>query len=83
MSEASSKHLLFRLLGVLTFIVLTLICGEIFVRLFFSYYTPDTVKKHSLPYVPAVYARHDVCACERPDRNASCKRIECQNLFHQ
>ncbi|MDI3464390.1 MAG: hypothetical protein OJF50_003211 [Nitrospira sp.] len=56
MSEASSKNALFRLLGVLTFIVITLICGEIFVRLFFSYYTPDTVKKHSLPYVPAAYA---------------------------
>jgi len=56
MSEASSKNALFRLLGVLTFIVITLICGEIFVRLFFSYYTPDTVKKHSLPYAPAAYA---------------------------
>ena len=56
MSEASSKSALFCLLGVLTFIAITLICGEIFVRLFFSYYTPDTVKKHSLPYVPAAYA---------------------------
>ena len=56
MSEASSKKILFRLIGVLTFIVITLICGEIFVRGFFSYYTPDTVKKHSLPYVTAVYA---------------------------
>lgn len=56
MSEASSKSALFRLLGVLTFIVITLICGEIFVRLFFPYYTPDTVKKHSLPYAPAAYA---------------------------
>ncbi len=57
MSEASSKNALFRLLGVLTFILLTLICGEIFVRLFFFYHTPDTVKQHALPYVPAVYAR--------------------------
>jgi lysophospholipase L1-like esterase len=56
MSEASSKSALFCLLGVLTFIAITLICGEIFVRLFFYYYTPDTVKKHSLPYVPAAYA---------------------------
>lgn len=56
MSEVSSKNALFRLLGVLTFIAITLICGEIFVRLFFSYYTPDTVKKNSLPYVPAAYA---------------------------
>jgi len=60
MSEASPKAELyprFRLLGVLTFILLTLICGEIFVRLFFAYHTPDTVKQHSLPYVSTVYAR--------------------------
>ncbi len=56
MSETSPKNLLFRLLGVLTFIAIMLFCGEIFVRLFFPYYTPDTVKKHSLPYVPAAYA---------------------------
>lgn len=56
MSEASSKKNLFRLLGVITFVAITVICGEIFVRLFFPYYTPDTVKKHSLPYVSAVYA---------------------------
>ncbi|HWF62454.1 MAG TPA: SGNH/GDSL hydrolase family protein [Nitrospira sp.] len=36
--------------------MITLICGEIFVRIFSPYYTPDTVKKHSLPYVPAAYA---------------------------
>lgn len=56
MSEASQKNLPFRLRGVLPFIALTLICGEILVRLFFPYYTPDTVKRHSLPYVPAAYA---------------------------
>ena len=56
MSEASSKKNLFRLLGVITFVAITLVCGEIFVRLFFPYYTPDTVKKHSLPYVQAAYA---------------------------
>lgn len=47
---------LFRSLGVLVFVGFTLMCGEIFVRLFFSYYTPDTVKKHALPYVQAAYA---------------------------
>lgn len=56
MPETSPKTLVFRLLAVLTFIAITLISGEIFVRLFFPYYTPDTVKKHSFPYVPAAYA---------------------------
>lgn len=55
-SQGADKTALFRFLGALAFIVFTLICGEIFVRLFFSYYTPDTVKKHSLPYVQAAYA---------------------------
>lgn len=56
MSEAAPKHILLHLLGVLTFIAITLICGEIFVRLFSSYFTPSTVRKRSLHYVPTVHA---------------------------
>jgi len=56
LSRDAGKTALFRLLGALTFIGFTLICGELFVRLFFSYYTPDTVRRHSLPYVQAAYA---------------------------
>jgi lysophospholipase L1-like esterase len=54
-SRDPRKAILFRFLGVLTLIGFPLICGEIFVRLSFPYYTPDTVRKHSLPYVQAVY----------------------------
>lgn len=46
----------FPLFGLFASIVLTLICGELLVRCFFSYYTPETLKKHTLPYVRASYA---------------------------
>lgn len=60
MSETPPKHAgattKFPVLSVVSFIVFTLSCGEIMVRMFLPYNSPDTVKKHSLPYVRAAYA---------------------------
>ena len=38
-------------------VLLALIGAEIAVRLIFQYNTPDTVREHSIEYIPAVYAR--------------------------
>lgn len=48
---------LFPFLGVATSLALAFISGEILVRLFFPYNTPDTMRQFSLSYIPSAYAR--------------------------
>lgn len=35
-----------------------LLSGELLVRLFLSFNTPETIKQHSLQYVPTIFSRH-------------------------
>lgn len=84
MSEASPKNEVparFRVLGVLMLIAITLICGEIFVRLFFVYYTPDTVKQHSLPYVRAAYASSMFAPVNASIKVAPTKSVDVKSYF--
>jgi len=52
------KRALFAFLTVCLSVSFVLICGEMFVRTFFRYNTPDTIKNHSLQYVPSIFTRH-------------------------
>ncbi len=44
--------------------ILTFFGAELIVRIFLRYNTPDTIREHSLQYIPTVYARHVLAASQ-------------------
>ena len=52
------RHRLFALLAVVIGVLSGLAVAEIAVRVLLRYNTPETVRAHSLQYLPSVYARH-------------------------
>jgi len=55
---ASGRHRLVALSAVAIGVLIALVVAEVAVRLTLRYNTPETVRKHSMQYLPSVYARH-------------------------
>lgn len=58
----------FVLLAVVLIFLLCAVVGEVAVRLFLRYNTPDTIRENSLQYRPTSYARHLLVPDQRIDR---------------
>ena len=55
---SQSKKLQF---GLITFglsLFLILLSGEVLIRLFLPFNTPDTIKRYSMPYLSSMFTRH-------------------------